>query len=114
MRNDGDLETVLRYHERTKHHFNRHARGPGLLDWANQPDPFRRHEGASLVHLPRLGDGEEPLSPAYEGKRGRFQLPASRNVTFQLFDDEFVLGNDGFHHVTDGNDAHQFLSLHDE
>ena len=66
MHDHGDLETVLRYHERTKHHFNRYARGPGALDWANQPDPFRRYEGASLVHLPRLGPEEEPLSPAYE------------------------------------------------
>jgi SagB-type dehydrogenase family enzyme len=62
----GDLETVLRYHERTKHHFNRYARAPGFLDWANQPDPFRRYAGAPLVHLPRLGREDEPLSPAYE------------------------------------------------
>ena len=62
----GELETVLRYHERTKHHFNRYARGPGSLDWTNQPDPFRRYQGASLVHLPRLDPNEEPLSPAYE------------------------------------------------
>lgn len=66
MHDPGDLETVLRYHERTKHHFNRYARGPGHLNWANQPDPFRRYQGASLVHLPRLGRDEEPLSPAYE------------------------------------------------
>lgn len=66
MHDHGDLETVLRYHERTKHHYNHYARGPGFLDWANQPDPFRRYEGASLVRLPRLGRGEEPLSPAYE------------------------------------------------
>lgn len=66
MHDPGKLETVLRYHERTKHHFNRYARGPGVLDWANQPDPFRRYAGASLVHLPRLGPEEEPHSPAYE------------------------------------------------
>ena len=66
MHDHGDLETVLRYHERTKHHFNRYARGPGALDWANQPDPFRRYAGAPLVHLPRLCREDEPLSPAYE------------------------------------------------
>ncbi|MEK6244655.1 MAG: SagB/ThcOx family dehydrogenase [Pseudomonadota bacterium] len=65
MHDPTELETVLRYHERTKHHFNRYARGPGSLDWANQPDPFRRYEGAPLMHLPRLGPEEEPLSPAY-------------------------------------------------
>ena len=61
-----DLEAVLRYHERTKHHFNRFAPGPGALDWANQPDPFRRYAGAPLVRLPLLGADEEPRSPAYE------------------------------------------------
>ena len=60
------LEEVLRYHERTKHHFNRYAPGPGELDWANQPDPFRRYAGAPLARLPILGADEEPRSPAYE------------------------------------------------
>ena len=46
----------LRYHEATKHHFARFARALGYLDWATQPDPFRRYDGASLVELPR-----EPL-----------------------------------------------------
>ncbi len=50
-----ELEAVMRYHERTKHHFNRYARGPGGLDWANQPDPFRRYAGAVLTRLPVLG-----------------------------------------------------------
>ena len=60
------LEAVLRYHERTKHHFYRFAAGPGGLDWANQPDPFRRYAGAALVRLPLLAPDEEPVSPAYE------------------------------------------------
>ena len=56
----------MRYHERTKHHFNRFAPGPGQLDWANQPDPFRRYAGAALTRLPLLAPDEEPVSPAYE------------------------------------------------
>ena len=60
------LEAVMRYHERTKHHLNRFAPGPGQLDWANQPDPFRRYAGARLTRLPILKADEEPLSPAYE------------------------------------------------
>src|SRR3981189_3662451 len=60
------LEAVMRYHERTKHHFNRFAPGPGRLDWANQPDPFRRYAGAPLTRLPILQAGEEPRAPAYE------------------------------------------------
>ena len=45
------VDQVIRYHIRTKHHFNRYARSLGYLDWANQPDPFRRFEGAELVPL---------------------------------------------------------------
>ena len=46
------LDMVMRYHQETKHHFSRFARAPGSLDWANQPDPFRRYEGAPLFALP--------------------------------------------------------------
>lgn len=56
----------MRYHERTKHHFARFAPGPGRLDWANQPDPFRRFEGAPLTRLPLLAPDDEPRPPAYE------------------------------------------------
>ncbi len=66
MDDDARLETVMRYHERTKHHFHRYASGPGELDWANQPNPFRRFEGAPLVRLPLLGPDDEPASPPYE------------------------------------------------
>jgi SagB-type dehydrogenase family enzyme len=72
-----DLETVLRYHERTKHHFNRFAAGPGGLDWANQPDPFRRYAGAPLTRLPILAPAEEPASPDYEGLYARGAAPVA-------------------------------------
>ena len=61
-----DLATVMLYHEQTKHHFFRHARSPGTLDWANQPDPFRRYAGSPLTALPRLAPGDAPASPMYE------------------------------------------------
>lgn len=38
-------EVVAAYHERTKHHFHRYAASPGYMDWATQPDPFRRYIG---------------------------------------------------------------------
>jgi SagB-type dehydrogenase family enzyme len=60
------IERVIWYHNRTKHHFNRYARSLGFLDWANQPDPFRRFAGAELVPLPLLKPGDDPTSPAYE------------------------------------------------
>src|SRR5688572_10565962 len=45
-------ETVVAYHERTKHHYQRYASSLGYLDWSTQPDPFRRYEGAPLLSLP--------------------------------------------------------------
>lgn len=76
MRDADLIETVMRYHERTKHHFDRYAPGPGELDWANQPDPFRRYEGAPLVSLPLLGANDEPLSPAYDTLYRRGSVPS--------------------------------------
>ena len=60
------LEVVMRYHQETKHHFSRSARSLGYMDWANQPDPFRRYEGSPLIRLPVLGPDDAPLSPFYE------------------------------------------------
>src|SRR3989440_10185590 len=65
----------MRYHERTKHHLNRFAPGPGRLAWATQPDPFRRYAGAPLARLPILGPDEEPVSPAYESLYARGAVP---------------------------------------
>jgi SagB-type dehydrogenase family enzyme len=45
-------QVVVAYHERTKHHFHRFAASLGYMDWATQPDPFRRYAGADLVRLP--------------------------------------------------------------
>jgi SagB-type dehydrogenase family enzyme len=60
------LEVVMRYHQETKHHFNRYAKALGYLDWANQPNPFRRYEGAELIRLPILSLDEEPPAPPYD------------------------------------------------
>lgn len=60
------VDRVIHYHLQTKHHFNRYARALGYLDWANQPDPFRRFDGAPLILLPLLKPDEEPTSPAYD------------------------------------------------
>lgn len=45
-------ETIFDYHQRTKHHPNRYAASLGYMDWATQPDPFRRYDGSRLVPLP--------------------------------------------------------------
>jgi SagB-type dehydrogenase family enzyme len=56
----------MRYHQETKHHFSRYARSLGYMDWANQPDPFRRYERSTLIPLPLLKPEDVPLSPLYE------------------------------------------------
>jgi SagB-type dehydrogenase family enzyme len=71
------IETAMRYHERTKHRFDRYAAGPGQLDWANQPDPFRRYAGAPLIRLPLLGADEEPLSPRYDDLYRHGSVPSA-------------------------------------
>ena len=57
---DRDLsaeQVVVAYHERTKHHYHRYAASLGYMDWAKQPDPFRRYDGAPLVRLPLPEEG---------------------------------------------------------
>jgi SagB-type dehydrogenase family enzyme len=71
------IEAAMRYHERTKHQFHRYADGPAQLDWANQPNPFRRYEGAPLIRLPLLGSDEDPLSPKYGELYRRGSVPSA-------------------------------------
>ena len=51
---------VRAYHQRTKHMPGRYAPGPGYMDWANQPDPFRRFSGTHIVELPLVPDDGTP------------------------------------------------------
>jgi SagB-type dehydrogenase family enzyme len=53
---EADVARLLAYHRLSKHHLARYAAGPGGLDWANQPDPFRTFAGAPRVELPLLAD----------------------------------------------------------
>ncbi|GAA0157687.1 hypothetical protein LIER_14901 [Lithospermum erythrorhizon] len=56
------LSQVLKYHNQTKHNLTNFARGPQGLDWANQPNPFRRFVSSPtlpLLHPPF------PPSPLY-------------------------------------------------
>jgi SagB-type dehydrogenase family enzyme len=47
-----NLQTVFSYHEETKHAHHRYARSLGYMDWANQPNPYRRYKGALHVEIP--------------------------------------------------------------
>ncbi len=57
---------VMTYHEETKHHFDRYARSLVHMDWANQPNPFRRFDDTPLIRLPLLTAEHEPTSPQYD------------------------------------------------
>lgn len=55
------LETVISYHELSKHHLRSYAPGPETLDWDAQPNPFREFVGSQRCFLPLL-DTESALS----------------------------------------------------
>jgi nitroreductase len=57
------VETVLGYHQRTKHHLHRYARSLGFLDWATKPAPFRTYAEAPRIALPLTARG---LPAAYQ------------------------------------------------
>jgi len=48
---------ILEYHSQSKHRPHAFAPGPGGLDWATQPEPFRWFDGAEQVALPLVADG---------------------------------------------------------
>jgi len=86
------LQPVFDYHEATKHRFEAFASGPGFLDWATQPDPFRRYAGAPLIRLKTVAVTDEPrydaiftpgsLPPA---------APVNHHTISQLFYDSLAL-----------------------
>lgn len=65
---------LVDYHQRSKHRIDRYAPGPGGLDWANQPNPFREFHGAPQTRLPLIADS---LAARYNDLRSG-ALPASR------------------------------------
>lgn len=88
---DRRLEQIISYHEASKHHFDRYAPGPGFMDWATQPDPFRRLEGAPVLRLERLAP-EGGLSYDQAFRSGAVSpAPVDRRSVSQLFFDTLAL-----------------------
>ena len=78
---------IIAYHERSKHQPERYARGPQGLDWATQPNPFRRFAGAPLVRLALSGLEDTPPADALFGAAAVAPRPltlASLGLFFQL------------------------------
>ena len=81
---------ALAYHQASKHHLDRYAPGPGGLDWANQPDPFRRYAGASRIELPLRADSlAASFGTVHRGERPA-AYPLERDAVAILF--ELALG----------------------
>ena len=78
------LHSVRDYHERTKHRPDRFAASLGYLDWANQPDPFRRFAGTASVDLPRPALRQEPVYDALFG-RPPAAAPLDADLVGRLF-----------------------------
>src|SRR6185503_13810596 len=77
------MATALEYHELTKHQFNRFARSAGHLDWATQPNPFRRYAGAPITSLPREAAApSEPYASLFAGAANAAPITESTVADF--------------------------------
>lgn len=85
------LDTVRHYHEVTKHHPQRYARSLGYMDWATQPDPFRRFEGAPCHRLEEVPVSVEPLYDAVFENRGLSPQPVNHHTLSQFIYDSLAL-----------------------
>jgi SagB-type dehydrogenase family enzyme len=73
----------LEYHDATKHHFNRFARSTGYLDWATQPDPFRRYAGAPLISLSRDAAADDvPFDAIFDGTAPAVSISSTSIAAF--------------------------------
>ena len=92
---DDDAPQIIRaYHARTQHHVYSYARALGYLDWAAQPDPFRRYTDAARVPLPLLRpDGMAEGSVRWPDVCAGRVPPAAVNLASiaQLFEDSLAL-----------------------
>ena len=88
---ENDVDVILDYHSRTKHHLHRFAASLGYLDWASQPNPFRTFEGAKTVDLPLSARGisSTPYAELYS-TRSAPSAPVNLDTVGALF--ELALG----------------------
>jgi SagB-type dehydrogenase family enzyme len=77
---------IISYHERTKHQPERYARGPHGLDWATQPNPFRRFTGAPLVRLALAGLDDTPPAAALFGAAAVVSRPLTLEALGLFFE----------------------------
>ena len=85
------LTDIIDYHQATKHHLDRYARSLGYLDWATQPDPFRRFAGATLHRLDLIDPAGQPYYDAIFDPRRTPARPIDRADVSPLFFDSMAL-----------------------
>ncbi len=85
------LTEVIAYHQATKHHLHAYARGPGQMDWATQPNPFRRYEGAPLIGLDHVPPSPEPLYETAFVAGHVPPQPFTHRTVSQFFSDSLAL-----------------------
>ncbi|HEY3361640.1 MAG TPA: SagB/ThcOx family dehydrogenase [Methanosarcina sp.] len=63
-----ELETILAYHQASKHNFKTYAPGPHHLDISIKPDPFLNYHGTRLLNLGIWSDEQikAGIFPTYE------------------------------------------------
>jgi len=83
---ENQLDPVRRYHQRTKHSLEHFAAGPGRLDWATQPEPFRWFEGAPQIELPLVADELETTYVDLYCKERVAPQPLSQESIAALFE----------------------------
>ncbi|SDU89512.1 SagB/ThcOx family dehydrogenase [Pseudomonas sihuiensis] len=85
------MTDVLAYHQLSKHAPERFAPGPGQLDWATQPAPFRRYDGARLIELYHRPLEEGPAyDVAFAGPQAP-PAPLNRGSVSQLLYDSLAI-----------------------
>jgi SagB-type dehydrogenase family enzyme len=61
------INPILGYHHQTKHCFQYYARSSKFLDWANQPNPFRRYLGSPFFSLQLIDQNKwNYFEPSYQ------------------------------------------------
>lgn len=66
---------MIAYHRRTMHRADRFAQSLGYLDWANQPDPFRRYATAERIALDEVPPS---AAPAFDDLAQAGRIPPRR------------------------------------
>ncbi|WP_207884608.1 nitroreductase family protein [Pseudomonas sp. 30_B] len=85
------IEGVRAYHELSSHRPERFAPGPGQLDWATQPAPFRRYADTRLIELLHRPQEESPgYDEAFAGPIGR-PAPLNLHSVSQLLYDSLAI-----------------------